>query len=297
MIESCKAGWTDKILISTDGSKFSEGAVRQAIKLAKKCSGKLMAMTVVETNQEYAAIAPELVEKAERAARAVLEKIKDQAKREGLDCDIVVREGEETFKYIIDEAVKNKCTMIVTGRRGRTGLTRLMMGSVTARVIGYSPCNVLIVPSASEQEFKNILIATDGSKYSVRAAGEAICLAKRSSGSITVISVVPVEQGSHDNLDLTVKQREKLDNTAEAVAEKFTREVREAAQKEGVPAKAFVASGKPADIIIQMAQETNADLIVMGSHGRAGVDKLLMGSVAERVIVTSECPVLVVKSK
>lgn len=297
MAESCNAGWIDKILVSTDGSKYSEGAVREAIKLAKKCEGMLMAMTVVETNEEYAAMAPQLVEKAEQAARALLDGVKEQAKKEGLECETIIREGEESYKYIIDEAVKNKCTMIVTGRRGRTGLRRLMMGSVTARVIGYSPCDVLVVPTAAQQEFKNILVATDGSKYSSKAAAEAVCLAKRSGGTLTAVSVAPAEISTHDNLELTVKQREMLGNTAEADAEKYTREVRDAAQKEGVPAKAFVMTGKPADVIIQMAQETKADLIVMGSHGRTGVDKLLMGSVAERVIVTSACPVLVVKRK
>jgi nucleotide-binding universal stress UspA family protein len=297
MAESCNAGWIDNILVTTDGSKYSEGAVREAIKLAKKCSGKLLAMSVVETNEEYAAIAPELVEKAEQAARAHLDAIKAQAKKEGMECDTIIREGEESYKYIIDEAVKNKCTMIVMGRQGRTGLRRLMMGSVTARVIGYSPCDVLVVPSEARQEFKNILIATDGSKYSVKAADEAICLAKRSGGTLTVISVISDEYAAHENLELTVKQREKIGNKAESDAEKYTREAREAAQKEAVQAKAFVMSGKPADIIIQMAQEIKADLVVLGSHGRTGVDKLLMGSVAERVIVLSACPILVVKGK
>jgi nucleotide-binding universal stress UspA family protein len=59
--------------------------------------------------------------------------------------------------------------------------------------------------------------------------------------------------------------------------------------------KAFVLSGKPADAIIETAKDKNADLIVVGSHGRTGLEKLLMGSVAERVIVLASCAVLVVK--
>ena len=82
--------------------------------------------------------------------------------------------------------------MIILGRRGRTGLKRLMMGSVTARVIGHAACNVLVVPRAAKVEFKNILVATDGSKYSAAAASEAIGLAKRNGSKLTVISVVPL---------------------------------------------------------------------------------------------------------
>ena len=55
-------------------------------------------------------------------------------------------------------------------------------------------------------------------------------------------------------------------------------------------------TGKPAEAVIQTAQERRADLIVLGSHGRTGVERLLMGSVAERVIVLASCPVLVVKT-
>jgi nucleotide-binding universal stress UspA family protein len=297
MTESCSSGWVDNILLSTDGSKHSEGAVREAVVLAKKCGGRLTAMTVVETNEEFAAMAPQLVEKAEKQARAVLAAVQDLAKSEGLECNIVIREGEETYLLIADEAEKSKSTMIVMGRRGHTGIKRLMMGSVTSRVIGYAPCDVLVVPSEAKQEFRNIVVATDGSKYSALAAAEAVCLAKRSGGSITVISVIPSEYSADGSIQLTVAQRELIENTAMQEAEKCVRDVKESAQKEGVAAQAFVLSGKPADAIIQTAEEKKADLIVLGSHGRTGVDKLLMGSVAERAIVLAACPVLVVKKK
>jgi nucleotide-binding universal stress UspA family protein len=80
-------------------------------------------------------------------------------------------------------------------------------------------------------------------------------------------------------------------------AEKNVKAVKEAALKEAVAVKAFVMSGRSADAIIEIARDKNADLIVLGSHGRTGLEKLLMGSVAERVIVLSSCAVLVVKAK
>jgi nucleotide-binding universal stress UspA family protein len=73
--------------------------------------------------------------------------------------------------------------------------------------------------------------------------------------------------------------------------------VKDAAQKEGVTVQAFVMTGKPADAIIETAKDKSADLIIIGSHGRTGLEKLLMGSVAERVIVLSPCAVLIVKGK
>ena len=295
MVEICPTTRVEKILLSTDGSEYSEGAIREAIKLAKKCSSKLTVLSVIDTNPEFDALAPQLMEKKEKGARQNLDAVQARARQEGVDCDTIVHEGEEPYKYIVDEAIKSKSTMIVMGRRGRTGLKRLMMGSVTARVIGHAPCNVLVVPKAAQLEFKNIVVATDGSKYSAAAASEALGLAKWNGSALTVISVVPSELMTPSDIDFTITQRELIAEKEMHEAEKNAKVVKEAALKEGVAVKAFVLSGRPADAIIETAQEKNADLIVLGSHGRTGVERLLMGSVAERVIVLASCPVLVVK--
>jgi hypothetical protein len=297
MAEICPTAGVERLLLSTDGSEFSEGAIREAIRLAKKCSSSLAVLSVLDGNPEFDAIAPQITEKREKAAREHLEAVRARAGKEGLDCTIIVERSEDPYKAIVNQAIKNKNTMIVMGRRGRTGLSRLMLGSVTARVIGHAPCNVLVVPKAAQLEFKSILVATDGSKYSAAAASESIGMAKRNGSSLTVISVVPSELTTPTDIDFTVNQRELIAEKEMHNAEKNAKDVKEAAQKEGVSARAFVMSGKPSEAIIQVAQEKKADLIVLGSHGRTGVEKLLMGSVAERVIVLAACPVLVVKSR
>jgi nucleotide-binding universal stress UspA family protein len=297
MADICPTARVEKILLSTDGSEYSEGAIREAIKLAKKCSSRLSVISVIETNPELETLAPQVVEKAERAAREHLEAVKARAKKEGVDCEIVIHEGEDSYKYIVDEAVKSKSTMIVMGRRGRTGLKRLMMGSVTARVIGYAPCTVLVVPKAAQFECRNILTATDGSKYGDAAAAEAISMAKQCGSRLTVLSVVPSESISPMDIVASQMQRELIAEQELQAAERNVKKVKDAAEKEGVKADGLVLGGKPSEAIIETAKEKNADLIVLGSHGRTGVEKLLMGSVAERVIVLSSSAVLVVKGK
>jgi nucleotide-binding universal stress UspA family protein len=179
----------EKLLLSTDGSEFSEGAVREAVKLAKICSSRLFAISVIETNPEFEALAPQLIEKEEEKTRDRLEQIKSMADKEGISCEIIARHAESPFQAIIGEAEKNQVDMIIMGRRGRTGLRRLLMGSVTAKVIGYSPCNVLVVPRLAEIKYQKILIATDGSNMSM-AATEAVGIAKEMR-HLFVISVVP----------------------------------------------------------------------------------------------------------
>jgi len=297
MAEICPITKVEKILLSTDGSEFSEGAIREAIKLAKRCGSTLTAISVIESNPEYATIAPQLVEKAEKATRGHLETVQARAKKEGVDCGIVVYEGEDSYKYIVDEAVKQKSTMIVMGRRGRKGLKRLVMGSTTAWVIGHSPCSVLVAPRAAQVEFKSVLVATDGSRYSAAAASEAIGIAKLNSSKLTVISVVPSEFMPPTDIEMAIGQRELITEKEMKEAEKNAKSVKDGAQNAGVAVQAFVMSGKPSDAIIETAKEKSADLIVLGSHGRTGLEKLLMGSVAERVIVLASSAVLVVKGK
>jgi nucleotide-binding universal stress UspA family protein len=151
------------------------------------------------------------------------------------------------------------------------------MGSVTAMVIGHAPCNVLVVPLHAKVECRNIILATDGSKYSEAAASEAIGIAKRCGSFLIVISVASSEAeiaSVQDNVN----------------------KVSETAEKEGIKTTSVVTKGKPYEAIVETAKQKKADFIVVGSHGRTGLARLLMGSVTERVIGHTEVAVLVVKA-
>jgi nucleotide-binding universal stress UspA family protein len=297
MADICPIVNTERLLLATDSSEFSEGAIREAIRMAKRCGSKLTAISVIETNPEFESTAPQVLEKMEKEVRGHLNSVQSRAKQEGVACEIAVHEGEDSYKYIVDEAVAQKSTMIIMGRRGKKGFRRLVMGSTTSWTIGHAPCSVLVVPRNAQVDFKSIVVATDGSPHSAAAASEAIGIAKRNSAKLTVIAVVPADIAMPTDIDFAAIQREKLADQEMQVAEKNARAVKDAAQKAGVDAQAFVMSGKPADAIIEIAKDKAADLVVVGSHGRTGLDRLLMGSVAERVIVLSSCAVLAAKGK
>ena len=296
MAQLCPTAKIEKLLLPTDCSEFSEGAIREAVNLAKTCSSKLFVVSVIETNPEYESIAPQLIEKAEKETRQHLESVKNRASKEGVDCEIIARQGEDPYKYIVDEAVKHQVSMIIMGRRGRKGLKRLMMGSVTAKVIGHSPCNVLVVPRAARLEFRKILVATDGSKYSNAAASEAVAIAKRCGANLIAASVVPYETISPLGIVHSEMQWELVTEESRKAAENNIKNVKEIAEKEDVKIEELILEGRPYEVIINAAKEKGVDLIVVGSHGRTGLDRLLMGSVTERVIGHAECAVLVVKA-
>ncbi len=293
----CPIPRLENLLLSTDGSEFSEGAIREAIGLAKTCSSRLFAVSVVETNPEYETIAPQLVEREVEKARAHLETVKQRAVKENVECATVVRQGEESYRFIIEEATKDRAEMIIMGRRGRTGLKRLMMGSVTAKVIGHAPCNVLVVPRAAKVELRKIIAATDGSRYSEAAVMEAIGIAKRSGARLTVVSVVPSEAASPFDIVHSEMQRGLIAEKEQKAAECSVKNMRDIADREGVSIEGLILEGRPYEAITSEAGEKKADLVVLGSHGRTGLEKLLMGSVTERVIGLAHCAVLVVKKK
>ena len=295
MAQLCPTAKIEKLLLPTDCSEFSEGAIREAVNLAKTCSSKLFVVSVIETNPEYESIAPQLIEKAEKETRQHLESVKNRAAKEGVDCEIIARQGEDPYKYIVDEAAKHQVSMIIMGRRGRKGLKRLMMGSVTAKVIGHSPCNVLVVPRAARLEFRKILVATDGSKYSNAAASEAVAIAKRCGATLIAASVVPYESISPLGIVHSEMQWELVTEESRKAAENNIKNVKEIAEKEDVKIEELILEGRPYEAIINAAKEKRVDLIVVGSHGRTGLDRLLMGSVTERVIGHADCAVLVVK--
>jgi len=272
----CPTARMEKLMVATDGSKYSESAIRGAINLAKICSSNLIAVSVVKTNLEFDSVLPQFVEKAEQGAIKHLESVKAQATKEGVNCMTVVSLSEEPYEDIIRHAIKNNVDMIIMGTHGKTEMKRLMMGSVTALVIGHAPCKILVLPLNAKIECKNVLIATDGSKYSEVAASEAIGIAKRCGSSLIIISVA--------SSDAEI-----------ASAKGNVNKVSEAAEKEGIKIKSVVANGKPYELIVETSKQERADLIVVGSHGRTGLARLLMGSVTERVIGHAEVAVLVVK--
>jgi len=286
-----------KLLLATDGSEFSEGASTEALKLAANNSWPLYAILVVESNPEFETLAPELFEKTEKEVRARLESIKSLAAEKGVDCGTIARHSEEPFRPIVEEAQRLGIDMIVMGRRGRTGLERLLMGSVTARVIGHAPCNVLVVPKPALQRYGTILVASDGSKFSVDAARDAVALAKGSGAKLVAVSVVPSETASPFDIVHSQMQRGLVAQEELRVAKKALEDLVAVGEEAGVPVEAVLADGRPSEAILETAESKGADLIVVGSHGRTGLERLLMGSVTERVVGNAECAVLVVKSR
>jgi nucleotide-binding universal stress UspA family protein len=269
-----------KLLVCTDSSPGSSGAINAGFEVGRLTSAKLRLLEVVMSPlyPDQLRTSLEQIREREQDVRARLEQYQASAAKAGVDLEVRVRTSATAYEGILEEAESDQPSLIVMGRKGSTNLSRLLMGSVALRVIGLSPCSVLIVPRNAVLNFKNILLAHDGSEYSEAAWRAVIHLAKLAKSEVIAVSVA-------------------RDDRREIDCKIALQHLRASAERNGISLQSVFLEGRPFKKIIATAEEEKVGLVAMGSHGRTGIARLFMGSVAERVIGMVGCPVLVVKNR
>ena len=279
-----------KVLVPVDGSESSFHALRQAFQFS---SIEKSWITVVCVAPEYEGDLDTLVsgnnimEQMQRPCEQALARAKEIAAQEGYSIKTVLEEGEPASR-IIDIADAHNRELIIMGRRGRSHLERAFLGSVTKRVIGLSHGDVLVVPDSAPIAWKKILVATDGSTFSRAAVERATRFALSYGGEIEVVSVVDVPSELYGDapglVETLIHKAKDYANTAvQIVAAK------------GITVNSRVVEGVTHEIIPELATKLGAQVIFVGSHGRTGMRRLLVGSVAEKIIGFASCPVLVAR--
>lgn len=272
----CPARW-GKLMVCTDASDEGQNAVAVTLELAQACNSHVFVVQVLEVVPEFQAVAPDLRARLGKGVQQNMAVIKAAADKLGVPFTPLVPEGQLPHAAIVAAAEKIRPDLIIMGRCGKSALARILMGNVTARVIGHSPVSVLVVPRGGAIGFQRLLVASDGSPYSQAALDFALAMAQQAKSRMIGVAVAP-EEG----------------DIIEAKA--ILSQMLTAASRANVPLKGVNPQGvAPDDGIVQQAIKNEVDLIIMGSHGRTGLKKLLMGSVTERVIGQSPCPILVVK--
>ena len=274
-------GRFERFLLATDGSEYSAGAVREALRMAGKCGARVRAVTVIAGGDaELYAMGEQLITKELNSARACLDDVHLLASSAGVAYESEASQGNQVYQEIVSQAEKMQADLIIMGRRGRHGMARLMVGPSTVRVIGHARCNVLVVPRAAKLTGRHFVVASDGSRYGDTAALTAARLAKLYGTPVTVISVTRPEHSEE-------RRRE---------AHQIVNRLVSFLKQEGVKVEGKVPHGRADAMIVQTAVEKNADLIIVGSRGRTGLERVLLGNTSERVIDEARCAVLVVKS-
>jgi universal stress protein E len=272
------------ILLVTQGTEFDVGAERVGIDLAASCGAALRAVFPIVSNPMYESLAPMREEQDEAEAVAKIDALQQVAMARGVELRGNVRLGEEPFREIVDEAREHQADLIVVRRRGEHGyLANLLLGEMVHTVTGHTHCDVLTVPRAAQLWLRAIVLATDGSAHSERATTVAAALAMHYGLPLTVVSVTKHHKGCTADDD---------DAAAAANVEQGLATVRSAgAQATG----RVISQGKPYWAILDTAEQTGADLIVMGRRGLNPMGRILLGGTSEEVAGLSRGPVLIVQ--
>jgi nucleotide-binding universal stress UspA family protein len=280
-----------KLLVGVDGSESSLHALRESFRLA---SNEKSWITVVSVTPSFEGELELVGVRDIKAAlgqpfKKALAAAKELADTERALIKTVSEEGDP-FERIVDLAESENCDLIIMGRKGTHHREMSLMGSVTARVIGHSRRDVLVVPDGAQIGWEKILVATDGSRYSGSAAEKAIDFAASYGGELRVVSVVDVPPEFYAEAPNAVDEMI-------VKAKRYVHGIKLRAQEAGLRAESFVGEGEAHEVITNLAKKEKVNVIVMSSHGRTGLKRLLMGSVAEKVIGHAPCPVLVARAQ
>jgi nucleotide-binding universal stress UspA family protein len=284
----------ERIVIGYDESEASRAALEEASLWARSHGGSLLLVHAVYFDPEEFAIPPAQLEKGvEKALRFCASAKASIAATHALDrVDVIVREGEAP-DVLASVAVLAKADLVAVGTFGRSGLKRLLVGSVTSEVIAKAPCDVLVVKRphrAGAGRYGSILAPFDRSPFGRKALARALELAKAEGSKVTAVYVIPRYEEMVELLRTGA-----VEASLRAGAEKLLDEAREMASAHGVELGTLIAEGHAADEIVSAAARLGSDLVIMGTHGWRGVSRAIMGSTTNSVIAHAVTPVLVVK--
>jgi len=289
------------ILVPTDFSEHADKAIETAEILAKPLSAKLHLLHVLHLPVQ--AVTPEMAvvpvgfwQDLRAYAERKLDESRVKVEKQGLRCTTEIIEDIPGFA-IAAAAKRANADLIVMGSRGLTGLKHALLGSVAERTVRTAECPVLTVKQdgGGALKLRKILVPMDFSQAAHHALEIAKELAK-SAGPTHLILLhayyVPIE------LEQYLVQQGDL--VLERLSESVTKDLEKmltTLQNEGISSEYVASRGAPEHLIVEFAKEKHVDLIAMGTHGRRGLTHLLLGSVAERVVRTAECPVMTVREK
>lgn len=291
----------DTILIPTDGSDHALRAAEYGLGLARRYDAAVHVVTVIDVQRAAGLFGAGGIDQAfiDRLESAGDERVRS-VEAITQDSDRVrsaVVQGppwKAPSAGILEYATDHDADLIVMGTHGRTGLGRALAGSVTERVVRHADVPVLTVGATDRvaDDYERILVPTDGSEHAAAAVDHAISIARTYDASVHVLFVVDLGQVA---MASDISPYPQLIDDLRARGEGATAGIATRIRDADLDVVTEVREGTPSKGVLEYATNHDIDLIVMGTHGRTGLDRVLLGSTAARVIRRAELPVLAVK--
>jgi nucleotide-binding universal stress UspA family protein len=296
---------TLRILVAIDGSEPAGLAVDLVESIVWPPDTEIVVVEAVETGAgiyggPWPALAVVDTDRIEADIRTAAQKTVGEAHQRLAQSSLKV--GEVVLRgrpatAIVDQARRMQADLVVVGSRGHGTIESMVLGSVSAEVVDHAPAPVLV---ARGPRLERIVLAWDGSSCATRAADLLRTWPIFAGAQVRVVSVADVhvpwwtgfpEAGSPEMMPMYVEAMDASRQQHEELAREMTAQV----QTSGLTAEAERREGDAATEILAAASASCADLIVMGTRGRTGLSRLVLGSVARNVLQHATCSVLVVR--
>jgi nucleotide-binding universal stress UspA family protein len=296
----------NRIFCPIDFSEFSRHAFERAAALAKAHGSSITALHVVPTPLRFTpfplevvpvavGLAPDELARLERELSAFVALEPSRA----VPVETAVIEAPIVSSEIVAQAARVGADVIVMGTHGRGGFERLLLGSVTEKVLRTARQSVMTVGSADSRTatgvFGRILCGIDFSECSLAALKYALTLAEGAAAHLTAVNVIEWTPIGYDPLIGPPTDMVGYRMSAEADGRERLHQAVVDAHATNVSVDEVVTSGKPHREILRIARERGCDLIVLGIHGRNPIDRMFFGSTAEPIVRRAPCPVLTVR--
>jgi len=292
---------THRILVAVDLSDESIAALKTARALADARGATLAVVHVLASMgdvqpffpQSYGINATNLLELERLAGEALERRVAEVA-----GCSDVERFVELGAPYaeIVRRAEAWNADLVVIGSRGRTGISRAMLGSVAEHVVRAAHCPVLVARPARGSGV--VMAATDLSDPSLPAVARAAEEARLRGARLVVMHAMERSLAAYGAGAAALLGNVAPSPTAEdheQMRSSLVTLLGDAMRRFGAEGEALVLDGGAVASVVRAVEEQNADLLVVGSHGRTGLSRLLLGSVAEKLVRLADCSVLVVR--
>ena len=289
------------VLVATDFSEYSKVALDICLGVSKCMKTKLYVLHTIEKfphDYKHLLSSARHTNMKQKLEEEAMEKIKAMIPGELLekeDIVPVVRFGKP-FIEIIQIAKEKKVDLLAVGTHGRAGVDRVILGSVAERIVRKAGCSVMVIRGKKYVGFKRIIVPIDFSDCSRRALEYAAATARAHSSKLTILHVFEESfvkpyvnaANSEEEANEIIKEIERVNDSK---YDEFLKTI----DLEGVDYEKLLIKGIPETEIVEIAMEQQANLIVMGTHGRSGIKHLLIGSTAEEVVRTVHCDIIIVK--
>ncbi len=297
-----------RILVPLDGSKISEQVLPYVSAFASVLGSEVELIRCIEPISEEMAdpahgiFLDRVVESFLARAKEYLGSVGEPLRRAGLNVSAIAQEGDPATK-ILEQAEKEPTTLIAMSTHGRSGMTRWVLGSVTSKVLQATDNPMLVIhphetgATTGKMKLSSMVVPLDGSKVAEQILPHAVAVAKALAQKVVLVRVTPAPADYYRYMEYPVGRYQDFSKEVDESAQKYLQDTAATLKGQGIAqVEHRMMHGQPAAAVVDVVKEVPEALVAMTTHGRSGVGRWVLGSVADRVVRHTGAPVLLIRA-